>query len=41
MSQATYADIDADIFIAKQTILKKGVDKEIASKYQVPRNLET
>lgn len=39
-SQASYADIDADIFVAKKAILKKGINREIKSEHQVPSNLE-
>ena len=39
-SYASYAGIDDDVNDAKKAILKKGIDKEIASKYQVPRNLK-
>ena len=38
-SQASYPDIDADIYAAKKMILRKGIDKEIKYDYQISDNL--
>lgn len=40
LSHTSNASMDTDIYDAKKVILKKGVDKEISSRYQVSKNLK-